>query len=86
MYFADSFYLVGALIKTGNTSLNPGGKPCEGNLPAVFEALFGEDFQAHDAFENIRARSRVLHESPLMLTEEDIINKCNLKPIFGMFT
>ncbi|XP_078380315.1 uncharacterized protein LOC144663289 [Oculina patagonica] len=87
VYFADSLYLVRALIKAGNTSLmiNPGGKPCKANLPAVFEALFGEDFQAHDALEDIRALSRVLHESPLMLTEEDVINKCNLKPISFAF-
>ena len=79
VYFADSLHLVKTLIKSGHKSLNPGGKACKSNLPSVFRLLFNEDFQAHDALEDVRALSRVLFESPLMLTEADIINNSNLK-------
>ena len=78
--FAESLHLVKTLTKSGHTSLNPGGKACKSNLPSVFKTLFDEDFQAHDALEDVHALRRVLFESPLKLTDADIVNNSNLKP------
>ena len=79
VYFADSLHLVKALTKDGHESLNPEGKPSKSNLPAVFKSVFNEEFEAHDAIEDVRALHRVLFHSPLKLTVADIVNKSNLK-------
>ena len=79
VFFADSLHLVRALIKAGNPSLNPEGKACKTNLPAVFQTVFNEQFEAHDALEDVLALRRVLFQSPLQLTVAEIINKSNIK-------
>lgn len=78
--FANSLHLVKTLTKSGHTSLNPEGKAHKSNLPSVFKTLFVEHFQPHDALEDVRALRRVLFESPLKLTDADIVNNRNLKP------
>ena len=80
VYFANSLHLMKTLTKSGHALLNPGGTACKSNLPSLFTVLFNEEFQAHDAFEDVSALRRVLFESPLMLAEENIINNSNLKP------
>ena len=55
-------------------------KASKSNLPSVYKSLFHENFQAHNALEDVCALRRVLFESPLRLTEADIVNNNNLKP------
>ena len=79
VFFADSLPLVRALIKAGNPSLNPEGKACKTNLPAVFQTVFNEQFAAHDALEDVLALRRVLFQSSLKLAVADIVNNSNVK-------
>ena len=79
VFFADSLPLVRALIKAVNPSLNPEGKACKINLPAVFQTVFNEQFAAHDALEDVLALRRVLFQSSLKLTVADIVNNSNVK-------
>ena len=67
VFFADSLPLIKTLAKGGNALLNPDGKPCKSNLPSVYQAVFHEDFNTHDALEDVRALHRVLFQSPLQL-------------------
>ena len=41
---------------------------------------FNEEFDAHDALEDIKALRRILFFSPLKLTDDDIVNKSNPRP------
>ncbi|XP_068756051.1 uncharacterized protein [Montipora capricornis] len=85
LFFADSLRLIRALIKAGNMSLQVDGKACKPNLSAVFETLFQEKFDAHDALEDVRALHKILFDSPLNLTIAQIVNNSNLKPCYHAF-
>ena len=85
LFFADSLHLTRALIKAGNASLQIAGKACKPNLSAVFETLFQEKFNAHDALEDVRALHKILFDSPLKLTIAQIVNNSNLKPCSHAF-
>ena len=79
VFFANSLHLVRALIKAGNPSLNPEGKACKTNLPAVFQTVFSEQFAAHDALEDVLALCCVLFQSPLKVAVSDIVNNSDIK-------
>ena len=85
LFFVDSLHLTRALIKAGNASLQIDGKACKPNLSAVFETLFQEKFNAHDALEDVRALHKILFDSPLKLTIAQIVNNSNLKPCSHAF-
>ena len=85
LFFADSLHLIRALTKAGNASLQIDGKACKPNLSTVFETLFHEKFNAHDALEDVRAVHKILFDSPLKLTISQIINNSNLKPCSHAF-
>ena len=85
LFFADSLHLVRSLIKAGNTSLQIDGKACKPNQSAVFEALFQEKFEAHDALEDVKALDKILFNLPLNLTTEQIVNNSNLQPCSHAF-
>ena len=85
MFFADSLSLIKTLVKGGNALLNPDKKPCKSNIPTVYKAVFQEEFNAHDALEDVRALHRVLFQSPLQVTVADIVNNSNMKSTFFAF-
>ena len=84
LFFADSLHLIRSLIKAGNASLQIDGKPCKPNLSAVFETLFQQKFDAHDALAH-EALHNILFDSPLNLTIAQIVNNSNLKPCSHAF-
>ena len=45
----------------------------------MYECLLQETFEAHDAFEDVKALSKMLFHSKLQVSEEFIVNHC--KPI-----
>lgn len=45
----------------------------------MFEALFQQKFDAHDALEDVRALHKILFDSPLNLTITQIVNNSNAK-------
>ena len=54
--------------------------PAEANFLLVFKSLFNEEFLPYEALEDVCALHRLLFQSPLVLTVEDIVNKSNVKP------
>ena len=86
LFFADSLHLTRALIKACNVSLQIDGKACKPNLSAVFETVFQEKFNAHDALEDVRALHSILFDSPLKLTiGVQLVDNSNLKPCSHAF-
>ena len=85
LFFADSLHLIRALIKAGNVSLQIEGKACKPNLSAVFETLFQQKFNAHDALEDVTDLHKILFDSPLNLTIAQIVTNSNLKPCSHAF-
>jgi len=85
LFFADSLHLIRPLIKDGNASLQIDGKACKPNLSAVFETLFQQKFDAHDALQDVTALRKILFDSSLNLTIAQIVNNSNLKPCSHAF-
>ena len=74
--FADSQHLVKSLINDKHTALLLGnGGFCKPNQRSLYIHLFNEEFDAHDALEDVRALRRILFDSPLNLSTEDIIKR-----------
>ena len=67
--FADSRLLIRPLKRTGHPSLSCSRE----SLGSVYQCLFGEDFQRHDAANDSVALRRVLFMSPLDITLEQIL-------------
>ena len=67
--FADSRLLIRSLKRTGHPSLSCSRE----SLGSVYQCLFGEDFQRHDAVNDCLALRRVLFMSPLDITLEQIL-------------
>ena len=85
LFYADSLHLIRALIKDGDASLQIDEKACKPNLSAVFETLFQQKFDAHDALQDVTALPKILFDSPLKLTIAQIVNNSNLKPCSHAF-
>ena len=78
--FGDSLPLFEHLSKTKHPALTKSnGKRCPSNQSSIYESLFNEKFDAHDAKEDVIALQRILFSSPINLTEQDIVTHC--KPI-----
>ena len=74
VYFVDSLHLVKKLIKDKHKALelNAGGY-CKPNQSSLYTHLFKEQFNAHDALEDVRALRKILFESSLSLSRENIV-------------
>ena len=71
--FADSLPLLREMRRDGNSVLtNEKGKSL--SLPNLYIALFGDSYTAHDAFEDVQALYKVLFESELHVTTEQILS------------
>ena len=78
--FGDSLPLFEHLSKTKHPALTQSnGKRCPSNQSSIYELLFNEKFDAHDAKEDVIAQQRILFSSPINLTEQGIVTHC--KPI-----
>ena len=78
-------HLVKSLINDKHTALLLGnGGFCKLNQRSLYIHLFNEEFDAHDALEDVRALRRILYDSPLNLSTEDIIkiNNCSVDTQF----
>ena len=80
--FADSQHLVKSLINDKHTALLLGnGGFCKPNQRSLYIHLFNEEFDAHDALEDVRALRRILFDSPLNLSTEDIIQRSSVTSV-----
>ena len=84
VYFADSLTLFKALIKCKHPSLsinNDNTRFPKANQSSIYEALFNEAFDAHDAVEDVFALRKILFSSRLDLCTETIVNESSLVSI-----
>ena len=82
IHFADSQVLVKSLIrdKHQGLQLERGGfcKPSQGSL---YTHLFNEQFDAHDALEDVRALRKIIFESPLHLSRKTLVDNSNVTSV-----
>ena len=75
VYFADSHILVKDLLKGKHPALQlPSGQLCKSNQSSLYSHLFNENFEAHDALEDVVALHKIIFKSPLQLSKEKIVN------------
>ena len=79
VYFADSLHLMKKLIKNKHKALElDSGGYCKPNQSSIYNHLFKEQFDAHDALEDVRALRKILFESSLSLSRKNIIENSSV--------
>ena len=82
IYFADSLHLVKNLIKDKHKALElETGGYCKPNQSSLYTHLFNEQFDAHDALEDVRALRKILSESSLSLSRKDIVENSSVTSV-----
>ena len=75
--FGDTLSLFKHLVNSKQPDLQqPDGKFSALNQPALYQCLFGEEFDAHDALEDVKALRRMIFSSKLRQSEEIIFAHC----------
>ena len=80
IFFGDSLALMKALVKSSHPCLikSADGTISKTNQTALYETLFGETFDAHDALEDVLALRKLLFCSKLDLSTETIIDNSSV--------
>ena len=82
IYFADRLHLVKNLIKDKHKALElETGGYCKPNQSSLYTHLFNEQFDAHDALEDVRALRKILFESSLILSRNDIVENSSVTSV-----
>ena len=77
--FADTLTLFKSLIKIKHSSLqNEQGQFPKPNQASLYEHLFQDNFESHDALEDVISLSRILFSSRLALSDEILVNRSSL--------
>ena len=82
VYFSDSQLLMKSLIKDKHQALqleNDGF--CKPNQGSLYTHLFNEQFDAHDALEDVRALRRILFDSHLSLSKKTIVENSSVTSV-----
>ena len=75
VHFGDSLPLIKSLLQRKHTSLQlTNGDNCPANIGSIYTCLFHEDFNAHDALEDVKALRKILFSSELGIDIEAIVN------------
>jgi len=74
--FGDSLPIPKVLRDEPNSPLQPAAK----NLGDVYETLFSDKFDAHDALEDVKAHRKILFTAPLQVANETLVShgKCTM--------
>ena len=79
VHFADSQHLMKSLIKNKHKGLAlESGGFCKPNQGSLYTHLFQEQFDAHDALEDVRALRRIIFASPLNLSRKSIVENSSV--------
>jgi len=82
IYFADSLHLAKHLIRDKHRALElQTGGYCKPNQSSLYTHLFNEQFDAHDALEDVRALRKILFESSLSLSRKDIVQNSSVTSV-----
>lgn len=75
VYFGDSQILVKHLLKDKHPALQLSeSASCKSNQSALYSHLPKEEFEAHDALEDVKALRKILFRSALQLNNEKLVN------------
>ena len=75
VYFGDSQILVKQLLKDKHPAFQLSeSASCKSNQSALYSHLFKEEFEAHDALEDVKALRKILFHSALQLNKEKLVN------------
>jgi hypothetical protein len=75
--FGESLSIFEQLVRSKHPALQQAdSQSCPINQTALYQCLFQETFEAHDAFEDVKALRKMLFHSNLQLSEEFIVNHC----------
>ena len=75
VHFGDSLPLIKSLLQRKHTSLQlPNGENCRANIGSIYRCLFREDFNAHDALEDVKALRKILVSQELGIDIEAVVN------------
>ena len=75
VYFGDSQILVKHLLKDKHPALQLSESASyKSNQSALYSHLFNEEFEPHDALEDVKALKKILFHSPLQLNEDKVVN------------
>ena len=82
-YSADSLHLVKKnLIKDKHKALElETGGYCKPNQSSLYTYLFNEQFDSHDALEDVRALKKVLFDPSLSLSRKDIVENSSVTSV-----
>ena len=82
VHFADSQHLMKELIKGKHKALElEKGGFCKPNQGSLYTHLFNEQFDAHDALEDVRVLRRIIFDSSLNLSRKTIVENSNVTAV-----
>ena len=82
VHFAGSQHLMKELIKGRHRALElEKGGFCKPNQRSLYTHLFHEQFDAHDALEDVRALKRIIFDSSLNLSRKTIVENSNVTAV-----
>ena len=75
VYFGDTLPLTRSLLRNNHTSLkNKKGEFCKANLCSLYQCLFNQRFDAHDASEDVAALRKIFLGPEININTETLIN------------
>ena len=82
VHFADSQHLMKELIEGKHKALElEKGGFCKPNQGSLYTHLLNEQFDAHDALEDVRALRRIIFDSSLNLSRKTIVENSNVTAV-----
>ena len=79
LHFGDTLPLFRDLLERKHSPLQfSSGEFCKANQSSIYQCLFHQDFEAHDAIEDVIALKKIIFSSELAIDLETIINGCQV--------
>ncbi|CAB4037258.1 exonuclease R569, partial [Paramuricea clavata] len=83
--FGDSLPLIRSLISNQHAPLKQSnGQFCKANLASVYKCLFDQDFDAHDALEDVIALKRILFSPEMSIDVKTIVDRSQISSVRAM--
>ena len=79
LHFGDTLPLFRDLLKRKHSPLQlSSGEFCKSNQSSIYQCLFHQDFEAHDAIEDVIALKKIIFSSELAIDLKTVINGCQV--------
>ncbi len=80
--FGDSLPLIKSLIQSQHAPLKlSNGDYCRANISSVYQCLFKDEFNAHDALEDVKALRKILFSRALAIDIRTIVNGSQIQTV-----